>query len=76
MIENPDHVGKTAAALLLLSRNDYKTSVKDNKITVELGYRRFSFDSEEDYMVWMLNEIQKNVEYTLAWFHDHKTTKE
>jgi hypothetical protein len=69
MIQHLDHVSRASAALSLLERCAFRTSISKDKITVTFeNNKTMDFLSEEDFMVWLLSEIVKSATYSLAWF--------
>ena len=71
IIEHPDQIGRTAAALELLSRRAYRATVNGNNIKVETGPGSLQeFQTEEEYMVWMLNEINSITEIEIQFFRE------
>jgi hypothetical protein len=68
MIQHLDRVGKTVAALSLLSDHTYRTTINGN-IKISIGPSAVEeFSSEEEFMIWMLSQIKATAERELGWF--------
>lgn len=77
MIRHPERIGQVSAALLLLGR-PHTTAIREDKIIVDNGFEKQTFYREEDYMMWLLSEIQEVVAKDLSWFmeHHHKESED
>ena len=75
MIEHIAQVGRTSAALELLSGKTYTVSVKEDRVSVSHqsgpNAEGHEFQSEEAYMVWMLHQIIEAAQTEIEWFNTH-----
>jgi hypothetical protein len=68
-INHPDRVGKTLAALSLLSDRNHRITVNGSYIKVSTGPSSVeTFNTEEEFMVWVLEAINEAVNRELHWF--------
>jgi hypothetical protein len=72
MIQHLNQVSKAVAALELLSRKNISTLVQNNRIVVKIpSVKIIEFETEEEYMVWLLNEIIDTAKAEITWFEEH-----
>jgi hypothetical protein len=72
MINHPVQVGRIAAALTLISYRDVHIGCRNNELFVDERHQKVKFDSEEDLMVWLLEQIKESAQGSLEWFSEHR----
>jgi hypothetical protein len=77
MIDHPSELGRVSAALALLGHPDLYIGTRDGSnapapyIFIVDGGNYHRFNTEEEVMVWLYQQIKEVAKSNIQWFEEH-----
>jgi hypothetical protein len=71
MVKHPVQLGRIATALTLVSHRNIYIGYCDHYFVKE-QHMQIDFESEEDLMIWLLEQLDEATAGALTWFKEHK----